>query len=226
MRGGVMRIIRSALLCLFAWMLLSSPAWASTHYQEGDQGFYVALMQMKLLDSGYKLSQIDGKYNKEMSNAVQAFQKQHRLAAGGKVEAKTYQKLTGNKFPTGSEQSALTARILDTAFQFYGVRYQFGGQTPRAFDCSGFTSYTYARHGQKLPRAADAQFKTGKPVRTKELKPGDLVFFTTYEPGPSHVGIFIGYGRFIHASASKGVVVSRLDEPYWKPRYLGAKRII
>jgi cell wall-associated NlpC family hydrolase len=116
--------------------------------------------------------------------------------------------------------------VVKTAERYLKVPYRFGGESPKGFDCSGFVKYVYDRHGKKLPRAADVQYRTGKKIDRASLKTGDLVFFTTYAPGASHVGIYTGSGRFIHASSSRGVMISRLDETYWKPRYLGARRVI
>lgn len=121
-------------------------------------------------------------------------------------------------------EPALT--IIKTAEKYLKTPYRFGGDTPKGFDCSGFVKYVYGQHGRSLPRAADVQYRTGKKIEQARLKAGDLVFFTTYAPGASHVGIYTGNGRFIHASSSRGVMVSRLDEAYWQPRYLGARRII
>jgi cell wall-associated NlpC family hydrolase len=78
--------------------------------------------------------------------------------------------------------------------------------------------------GVSLPRTADAQYYAGSRIKGG-MKTGDLVFFQTYEPGPSHVGIYLGKGRFVHAS-SHGVMVSNLSDSYWSSRYLGAKRFI
>ncbi|HWR42992.1 C40 family peptidase [Sporomusa sp.] len=119
-----------------------------------------------------------------------------------------------------------TDNIVKTAEKYLKAPYRFGGESPKGFDCSGFVKYVYDRHGKKLPRTADVQYVTGKKVDRSSLKPGDLVFFNTYASGASHVGIYYDNGRFIHASSSRGVMISRLDEPYWKPRYLGARRII
>ena len=112
-------------------------------------------------------------------------------------------------------------QVVSTARRYLGVPYVFGGESEYGFDCSGFTSVTFAQLGIKLPRPADAQFDAGKPVAHPNV--GDLVFFTTYLPGPSHVGIYIGNDKFIHASCSHGVTVSSLHDEYFASRYLGAR---
>ncbi|MDT8902316.1 C40 family peptidase [Anaeroselena agilis] len=124
-----------------------------------------------------------------------------------------------SKTPTGRD-------IVATAQKYKGVPYRYGGATPKGFDCSGFVMFVYNQHGKKLPRSADQQYKAGKPGKPKDLALGDLVFFTTTEKGPSHVGIFVGGGKFIHASSSRGVVVTALGDAYWKPRYLGARTVL
>ncbi len=116
--------------------------------------------------------------------------------------------------------------VVATAKKHIGVPYKYGGTSPTGFDCSGFVQYVYGQHGKQLPRTADKQFETGTLVQARNLKHGDLVFFTTTEKGASHCGIFIGYGKFIHASSSRGVMISSLGDMYWKPRYLGARRIL
>ncbi len=119
--------------------------------------------------------------------------------------------------------SLLAQRLTRSALRFLGVPYVFGGTSSSGFDCSGYVQHVFAMAGIHLPRTADAQYYAGAHVR--ELRPGDLVFFQTYLPGPSHVGIYLGHGRFVHAS-SHGVMVSSLSEPYWENRYLGARNLI
>lgn len=129
--------------------------------------------------------------------------------------------VTANASTTGES-------IVQTASRFKGVRYRWGGSSRSGFDCSGFTRYVY-RHkmGIELPHSASAQFRRGTPVSRENLQPGDLVFFQTYRRGPSHVGIYIGNGKFIHASSARGRVrVDSLNEGYYRQRYLGARRII
>jgi cell wall-associated NlpC family hydrolase len=84
----------------------------------------------------------------------------------------------------------------------------------------------FAQHGVTIPRAVVEQFKAGKSVRTDDLEPGDLVFFTTTAPGASHVAIALGGNEFIHAPSSTGVVrVERLTAGYWSQRFIGARRV-
>ena len=105
--------------------------------------------------------------------------------------------------------------------------YRNGGSDPRGFDCSGFTQYVFAKYGVALPREARDQFQQGKSVKDAELAAGDLLFFTTVAPGPTHVGIAIGGDQFVHAPSSTGVVrVEHLSSSYWAGRYLGARRIM
>jgi cell wall-associated NlpC family hydrolase len=116
--------------------------------------------------------------------------------------------------------------LVGTALSLRGAPYRNGGNDPEGFDCSGFTKYVYARHGVTLPREVRDQFRLGKAVNAARLEAGDLLFFTTVGPGPTHVAIAIGGDQFVHAPSSAGVVrVERLSARYWSARYLGARRI-
>jgi cell wall-associated NlpC family hydrolase len=117
-----------------------------------------------------------------------------------------------------------SSQIIDHALSLQGVPYHFGGTSRSGFDCSGFTQYVYSASNTALPRTASEQFNVGSSVSRDQLKEGDLVFFSTYSAGPSHVGIYIGGGRFIHASNS-GVRITSLSDSYYTSRYLGARRI-
>ncbi|MDP1513283.1 C40 family peptidase [Paenibacillus sp. CMAA1739] len=107
-----------------------------------------------------------------------------------------------------------------------GTSYRSGGTTLEGFDCSGFTMYVFNKLGIKLPHQSGSQFKMGSSVSRDEMRPGDLVFFNTTGRGVSHVGIFVGEGKFAHSSTSRGVVVSSLNENYYANRFVGAKRIM
>jgi cell wall-associated NlpC family hydrolase len=121
--------------------------------------------------------------------------------------------------------SKIAQQLTRSALRFLGVPYVFGGTSTSGFDCSGYVQHVFALLGISIPRTADAQYYAGARV-TGGMRPGDLVFFQTYEPGPSHVGIYLGNGQFAHASSSHGVMVSSLSDSYWAARYIGAKRLI
>ena len=124
-------------------------------------------------------------------------------------------------------QRAKVAAVIATAKKYIGTPYKFGGTTPKGFDCSGFVQFVFRRHGIAIPRAADEQYRLGVRVKKRqELEPGDLVFFSTYEKGASHCGIYLGDDQFIHVSSRRGVRVDSLDDEYWKPRWYGGKHIV
>jgi hypothetical protein len=116
--------------------------------------------------------------------------------------------------------------LAGTALSLRGTPYRNGGSDPSGFDCSGFTQYVFAQYGVSLPREVREQYRVGKSVNPDELVAGDIIFFATTDPGPSHVGIAIGGDEFVHAPSSTGVVrVEHLGSTYWSPRFLGAKRL-
>lgn len=115
--------------------------------------------------------------------------------------------------------------LISLARKLTGVPYQWGGVSPNGVDCSGFVQEVFRLSGYDLRRTADLQFADCAPIAREEMQTGDLVFFSTYEPGPSHVGICTEPGKFLHASSSRGVTESSLDEDYYAQRFLGVRRI-
>ena len=113
-----------------------------------------------------------------------------------------------------------------TAYSFLGARYRFGGSSRRALDCSSFVQQVFREMEVSLPRTAREQFGVGNEVLPGDLQKGDLVFFRTYAHFPSHVGIYIEDDLFAHASVSFGVTISSLESPYYRERFVGARRII
>ena len=113
------------------------------------------------------------------------------------------------------------------ALSFRGVPYRFGGRSRNGVDCSGLIQTVWKQYGAYLPRTSVAQYKSGAAVPKPQMKPGDLVFFkNTYKRGISHVGIYVGEGKFVHAANKrKGVIVTALSEPYWANRWAGARRV-
>ncbi|MBO4871180.1 MAG: C40 family peptidase [Muribaculaceae bacterium] len=155
------------------------------------------------------------------------------------------QELTARKHGTireQVEQSALNKtqqtrvqEILDFAFKFKGVPYRHGASSPRAFDCSGFTSYVFKRFGISLDRRSGAQINDGRRISRSELQPGDLVFFNgrAVNKRIGHVGIVTevdknnsGGFKFIHAAVHTGITESHSSESYYSKRYMGACRVV
>lgn len=123
-------------------------------------------------------------------------------------------------------ESLPTKALLESVDDWYGVRYRRGGNTKTGVDCSGFTVAVYAAvYGMTLPRVSREQYRISRKISTTELREGDLVFFNTTGRGVSHVGVYLGNNRFIHASVSKGVMVNSLFESYYLKRFIGAGRI-
>lgn len=116
-------------------------------------------------------------------------------------------------------------RLLEVIDDWYGTRYRYGGTTKSGIDCSAFVREVYKSvFNIELPRTAREQYRAANPIRTSELKEGDLLFFNT-TGGISHVGMYLSNNKFVHASRGRGVIVSDLDESYYAARYLGARRI-
>ena len=128
--------------------------------------------------------------------------------------------------PRGAAAGVDGYALVGTALALRGAPYRNGGADPSGFDCSGFTQYVFSRYGVSLPRAVKEQFKRGKPVDADHIAAGDLLFFTTTEPGVSHVAIAVGGDEFVHAPSSNGTVrVERLGQAYWGQRYISARRV-
>jgi hypothetical protein len=126
-------------------------------------------------------------------------------------------------------QKYLRFKLVETAERFIGVPYRWGGSSPDAgFDCSGLTMTVYHLNGLNLPRSSKEQFRTGVRINRSQLSRGDLVFFATSgEETVSHVGIYAGRNRFIHAPGrGKKIRIDSLSKRYFKNRYAGARTYI
>lgn len=121
-------------------------------------------------------------------------------------------------------EAALEAAEL--AKNMVGKPYRYGGHSPSGFDCSGLVYYSYTRVGISVPRTTRSQLRAGIPVASKSLRVGDLVFFDQEGRKFSHVGIYIGNGRFVHApSSGKHVRIDSLNQRYWRKHFVAARRI-
>lgn len=213
-------------LTLAASIMVFSSTASADSFQQGDQGTEIAEIQGQLVDLGYDVV-ADGEYGPATVDAVRQFQESQGIKPDGLVGPATYQALLGRSMPDVSRGSSIISRrIIQTSMNYMGVPYVFGGNTPSGFDCSGYVRYVYAKVGIYLPRMADEQYYAGSPISTTEMRPGDLVFFSTYTYGPSHVGIYLGDGQFIHASSSYGVSIASLGSSYWTATYIGARRFL
>lgn len=221
-------ILFSCCLVVFFIVLSCKHVYAQELLKQGMSGANVIALQTKLRDCGYYFDAVDGSFGSHTRQAVINFQIDYGLPADGIVGSNTLQALQNSSGKASRGYANRFAnQLVSCAKTFCGVQYMWAGKSPAGFDCSGFIYYVFSQNGISLPRMADEQFWTGVSINKRELQPGDLVFFSTYEPGPSHVGLYLGEGDFIHASSGAGVVtITSLDTPYYQARYLGARRIL
>lgn len=126
-----------------------------------------------------------------------------------------------------TESGSKRRRVIDEANNWLGTPYRYGGSNRSGTDCSGFVSTVFkSAAGRKLPRASRDQAGAGDAISIDKAKPGDLVFFNTSGGGVSHVGIYVGNRTFIHASTSRGVIYSSLNESYYKSRFMFARSVL
>lgn len=132
--------------------------------------------------------------------------------------------------PAGPSRAGIrpdVRKVLTAARSLLGRPYVYGAAGPDSFDCSGFTLYVFKKVGINLPHLASEQAKYGVKVAKDELRPGDLVFFSYYGGSTiQHVGIYIGNGKFVHASSKKGVIITPLSNDYYAKNYKGASRLL
>lgn len=217
---------RTVICCLLLVCLLPSLAMAKNKTKAPARDWKLTVAQQKLELLGYYVDRKDGRISKDTTEAIKKFQKENGLKKSGKLDTKTYNKISWEAFKMEGIPDVRGKDIVKTAAKYKGVPYKFGGTTPKGFDCSAYVQYVFGKHDAKLPRTADAQVLDGIFVLKSKLKPGDLVFFSTYASGASHVGIYAGSGKFWSASTSRGVVLDSLDTGYWKEHYYGARRVL
>ena len=181
--------------------------------QLGAAGPDVAALQRALTRAGYGVKPT-GLVGPQTESMIRTFQHDHGLQPTGTITLYDLESLLDK---TGREA------VVATAVQQLGDPYTWGGTGPSGFDCSGLVSYIFARDGLDLPHSTYSQWTDGAAVGPGSLQPGDLVFFTTYASGPSHVGIYVGDGYFVHAADYQtGVTISSLKNGYYFSRYIGA----
>jgi len=211
-------LIKNLRMVVFTLLLVSASMLGSAEasYHQGDQSEDIASLQQQLNELGYDAGNADGDFGSATASAIAMFQSDRGLDVDGVIGMDTYRAIMGRDMEASRGGSTGSVRrIIQTALQNQGVPYVFGGTSPGGFDCSGFTRYVFAQAGIYLPRAADEQYEVGQHVSRSRLQPGDLVYFSTYEAGASHVGIYLGDGQFISATSSRGIMVTPLDTGYW-----------
>lgn len=223
-----MRLAKHGCLLAAAAIFFSSAALGeAAGFHLGDTGREVVEIQQALVSRGYDVT-VDGDYGPATKAAVAEFQNDNHLTVDGEVGSASYQALLHRSLPAGTHKSYLAGQngIVNLARQFLGVPYVWGGSSPNGFDCSGFVQYVYAQQGISLPRTADIQATAGYPVDKADLQPGDLVFFAGDYVNISHVGIYVGDGKMIHASTSYGIAYDSLSRDYRVAHYVGACRVL
>ena len=244
--ASLKKVFSKGLLIAFLACMLGfcqAAAVEAANLQKNSTGTQVVQLQKQLQALGYKIKEINGVFDNSTYRAVITFQRDHKLKINGIVDKKTAKAISEAKprqgaagLPAGAGVKAPETKpflprhkvqpLIKTAKKYIGVPYQFGGATPKAFDCSGYLQYVFSQHGISLPRTADLQYKLGKNTTMNKLEAGDLVFFSTYEAGASHCGIYLGQGQFIHASSSKGVRIDNIRDAYWLSKLYGCKHIV
>ena len=159
----------------------------------------------------------------ERKTGQEKYRKKSKSSTKKTAKRKHYPK---TKKKTNNRKPVKKGKLEPYIEKYWGVKYKMGATGPYRFDCSGFMLRIFKEaYGIKLPRTSRAQAKLGKYVSKKYLKYGDLVFFNTFGRGISHVGVYIGNNKFAHASTSKGITISDLDNVYYKKKYVTARRI-
>lgn len=206
---AAMKAIRG---CLLAVTLLASGAAATSYtVKTGDTVYSVA--------RAYNLEPEELLRLNRLSSAT--------IQVGQKLEVGAAPKTAG--VPQAAPKTAANQGgiVRTAALRFLGVSYRLGSSGNGALDCSAFTRSVMARLGVRLPRTSREQYGVGSPVARGNLRAGDLIFFNTFGRGVSHVGIYLGEGRFAHANSYIGrSVIENLSQAYYSARYVGARRML
>ena len=207
--------------------------------KEGLSGEDVQALQERLKALGFlDIENTTNYYGSQTVEAVTNFQKAYGLTTDGIAGRKTIETIN-NAFINkgrkprpkssrgGSRNASLGQNIVSTARKYLGTPYRSAGTSPKGFDCSGFTYYIFQQYGISIPRCSADQGSVGTTISKSDLQIGDLVIFqNTYKAGPSHAGIYVGNGKFIHSSSSGGsVMISDLTSGYYDNHFHSGRRV-
>lgn len=202
------------------------------------EGEDVKALQETLKILGFlNIDETDIVFGAKTKQAVEDFQKLYEIQVDGIAGSNTIESINQALNGSNRKRRPLASRgdisrsidknIIATARKYIGTPYRYGGTTSKGFDCSGFTQLVYAKNGIDVPRSTLGQAKIGSKLSKGELRTGDLVIFSnTYKSGPSHTGIYIGNGDFIHSSTSKGITISNINSSdYYRKHFSYGRRI-
>jgi cell wall-associated NlpC family hydrolase len=129
------------------------------------------------------------------------------------------------RYTKGASPNPRAKNLISLAKEYLGVKYQWGGETPQGWDCSGFVQWLYGQQGVQVPRTSQEQWRAGTPIDRSQLQPGDVVFFHLEPTGPTHEGLYLGGGKFAHAPHTGDVTkISSLNSRYYRQAFAGARR--
>lgn len=206
----------------------------STVLRPGARGSEVRQLQTALAERGFNsASNVDGVYGSQTKQSVQDFQRSAGISVDGIAGPQTYNAINGSSSSSDSSSSSAEAKtvsnsssnldgMVSTAKSVIGTPYVWGGTTTSGFDCSGFIKYVFNNNGKSVPRTTAGMYAEATKVSNPQV--GDIVFFDIAR-APSHAGIYLGNGDFIHAGSSTGVTISNLSSSYWSKYYMGAGRL-
>lgn len=186
----------------------------------GASGEQVSMLQADLKQLGYfTYPTVTGYYGTITQAAVARFQSDYLLGTDG---------IAGPLTQEAIKHSIVKQKLLQDTYSYLGTSYVWGGSSPSTgFDCSGFIYFMFNKFGIPQVRTTSVNlFSQGYAVNKSMLRPGDLVFFNNIYTGIiDHVGFYLGNGSFISATSSKGIYVQQMDNSYWGPRFVGARRL-